>query len=303
MIIDGKAIAAGIQEEFRQIISSIEGRKPCLAVLLVGSDPASEIYVSRKTKACEMVGINSIKEHLNADISETELLSHIQRLNNDPSVDGILVQLPLPDHINSMKVTMAISPEKDVDGFHPINLGKLVIDDDSGYTPCTPLGIRVLLSKCGIETRGKNIVIVGRSTIVGKPMASLFMGRGDGGDATVTIANRHTSNLKNLCLSADIIVAAVGQANFISEEMVKEGAIVIDVGINRVDDTSRKRGYRIVGDVDFENLEDKCSHITPVPGGVGPMTIAMLLNNTIKSFRKSQSQQVKELCLNEFSYY
>jgi len=303
MIIDGKAIAAEIQREFQQVVSNIQGPKPCLAVILVGNDPASEIYVTRKTKACEMVGINSIKEHLNSDVSEEELLSHIHRLNTDPSVDGILVQLPLPDHIDPMKVTMAISPEKDVDGFHPINLGKLVIDDISGFTPCTPLGIRVMLAKSGIDTRGKHAVVIGRSTIVGKPMANLLMHRGTGGDATVTVANRHSSNIKELCLSADIIIAAVGKANFITADMVKEGSVIIDVGINRVEDPSRSRGYRIVGDVDFKAVKDKCSLITPVPGGVGPMTIAMLLNNTLKSFEKRKTEQVDKKCFREFCYY
>lgn len=288
MIIDGNSIADRIKQECLERVRGFQGRRPCLTVILVGQDPASEIYVNRKTKACELVGIHSVKRHFPVDISEGLLLTEIQRLNDDPAVDGILVQLPLPSHIDSGKVTRAISPGKDVDGFHPLNMGKLLIGETDGFVPCTPLAVRELLHRYKIDVRGKHAVIVGRSTIVGKPMAALLMMRGEGGDATVTVAHSQSKSLKEICLTADILISAIGKPNFITADMVKEGAVVIDVGINRIEAPGTTKGYRIVGDVDFENVKDKSSFITPVPGGVGPMTIAMLLQNTIKSYVSSR---------------
>lgn len=287
MIIDGKKIAEDIQKEQWQFIQGLKGRKPTLVVILVGNNPASEIYVNTKTKSCQACGINSIKKQLNSETTENELLDLIKSLNKDNSVDAILVQLPLPKQIDQNKIMMAISPIKDVDGFHPVNLGKLIIEDKSGITPCTPLGIKVLFEKMNIETEGKNVLILGRSTIVGKPLASLLMSKGKGGNATVTLVHGSSKEIEKHSLNSDIIISAIGQPNFIKETMVKEGAIVIDVGINRISDVNSKKGYKILGDVDFENVQKKCSYITPVPGGVGPMTISMLLNNTIKCYLNS----------------
>lgn len=286
MLIDGKKIAGEIELELKAKIAGIKERKPCLAVILVGVHPASVIYINRKTQACEKVGIRSIKLELPENISQENLIREIKKLNEDPTIDGILVQLPLPKHINPTHVTLCISPEKDVDGFHPMNMGKLLIGETDGFIPCTPLGIKVLLERSNIEVAGKNALIVGRSTIVGKPMAALLIQGRPWGNATVTIAHSHTKNLKELATNADILIAAIGQPHFITADMIKEGASVIDVGINKIEDLKTKNGYRIVGDVDFENVKTKCSHITPVPGGVGPMTIAMLLSNTWLSYKR-----------------
>ena len=286
MIIDGKEIARTIRTEIKEEISGLNGRSPCLAVVLVGEDAASKIYVGRKTKACEEVGIRSIRRHLPASIAEDELLREIEQLNVDPEVDGILVQLPLPDHINSTKVTRWIDPEKDVDGFHPINTGKLLIGEQDGFVPCTPLGIKVMLDRIGVDIEGMHAVIVGRSNIVGKPMAALLMQRRKGHNATVSIVHRYTPNPEEFYRKADILIVAIGIPGFITGKALKKGAVVIDVGINRVEDKSDPRGYRVVGDVDFESAKEVCSQITPVPGGVGPMTIAMLLSNTLKSYLK-----------------
>jgi methylenetetrahydrofolate dehydrogenase (NADP+) / methenyltetrahydrofolate cyclohydrolase len=285
MLIDGKKIADTIQNELKSIIDAYSSRKPCLAVILVGDHPPSQIYVNRKTQACELIGIRSIKVELPAHTTEQELLKKIEAFNQDPTIDGILVQLPLPPHINPTIITHAIDPEKDVDGFHPINVGKLLIGDMSGFIPCTPLGVKILLDRYSIETSGRHVLVVGRSNIVGKPMAALLMQSGPGGNATVTVAHRYSIDLKSICQFVDIIIVAVGQPNFITADMVKEGAVIIDVGINKVPDASRKSGSKIVGDVDFENVEPKSSYITPVPGGVGPMTIAMLLYNTLQSYQ------------------
>jgi methylenetetrahydrofolate dehydrogenase (NADP+)/methenyltetrahydrofolate cyclohydrolase len=284
MIIDGKRIAEEIQREIKAFTAPMTQRKPCLAVILVGNHPASQIYVKRKTQACEMVGMRSIRREISDGATEKELLKEIEALNQDPEVDGILVQLPLPAHINPNCITHAIRPDKDVDGFHPLNVGKMLIGQTDGFFPCTPLGIKVLLERSGIETMGKHVLVIGRSNIVGKPTAALLMQSTPGGNATVTIAHRHSVNLKQLCLSADIIVVAIGQPKFITADMVKEGVVIIDVGINKVSDPSKRSGYQIVGDVDFENVQHKCAYITPVPGGVGPMTIAMLLHNTLRSY-------------------
>lgn len=286
MILKGKEIAEQIQQKIKEKIKTYKTRPPCLAVLLVGEHPASQIYVKRKKEACLEVGIHSIKKELSADTSEEALIEEIKKLNEDSFVDGILVQLPLPPSINSAHIINCIHPQKDVDGFHPFNMGKLLIGEREGLFPCTPLGIKVLMQHSFIETSGQHILIIGRSNIVGKPLAALLMQGIPGGNATVTVAHRHSKDLKNFCLLADIIIVAIGKPHFITADMVKEGVVIIDVGINKVDDCSRKNGYKIVGDVDFENVAPKASYITPVPGGVGPMTIAMLLHNTLLAYQK-----------------
>jgi methylenetetrahydrofolate dehydrogenase (NADP+) / methenyltetrahydrofolate cyclohydrolase len=281
MIIDGKVIAAQIEQEIQAKISVLKRRKPCLAMVIAGTHAPSQIYVSRKAQACEKIGMLSIRKHLSSDITEEELMHEVALLNADPSIDGILVQLPLPLHINPKKVIACISPEKDVDGLHPVNAGKLLTGDETGFVPCTPLGIKELLERSSIDVTGKHVLVIGRSNLVGKPMAALLMQNSSGANATVTVAHSHTKNIKELCLMADIIIAAIGKPKFLTEDMVKQGAVVIDVGINKIEN-------HIVGDVDFEHVKDKCSFITPVPGGVGPMTIAMLLSNTWKSFQNKQ---------------
>lgn len=286
MIIDGVMIAQQIHEEIRQQIAGLVGRPPCLAVVLVGDHPASKIYVQRKTKACAAVGITSIKRELPATLTTDELLQEIDALNRNPTVDGILVQLPLPKQIDTTLVLHQIDPSKDVDGLHPLNSGKLFLGDPSTFIPCTPLGIKVLLERSNIEVAGKHAVILGRSNLVGKPMAAILMQNALGGNATVTVAHSKSADLKRLCLMADVLIAAMGQPQFVTADMVKEGAVVIDVGINKIADNTSK-GYQIVGDVDFDRVKDKASAITPVPGGVGPMTIAMLLSNTLKAQRLS----------------
>ncbi|MDE2996552.1 MAG: bifunctional methylenetetrahydrofolate dehydrogenase/methenyltetrahydrofolate cyclohydrolase FolD [Bacteroidota bacterium] len=279
-LIDGKAISAQIREEVKAAVAERTAaghRAPYLAVVLVGDDPASASYVRGKAKASAEVGIGSDTMTYDASISEAQLLGIVAKLNNDPEVDGILVQLPLPDHIDDRKVINAINPRKDVDCFHPESVGNLVIGLD-GFQPATPAGIVELIQRSGIETSGAHCVIIGRSNIVGKPLANLMLKKGL--DSTVTVCHSRTKDLPGLARQADILVAAIGRANFVTADMVKPGAVVIDVGINRVDDASRERGYRLVGDVDFEAVEPIASHITPVPGGVGPMTIAVLLQNT-----------------------
>jgi methylenetetrahydrofolate dehydrogenase (NADP+) / methenyltetrahydrofolate cyclohydrolase len=286
MILDGKQLADQIQQEIKTVVQGYTTRSPCLAVLLVGEHAPSQIYVNRKTEACLAVGIHSIRRELSVDTTEEALIAEIEGLNQDSSVDGILVQLPLPPHINPTHIIHCIDPKKDVDGFHPFNMGKLLIGETDGFLPCTPLGIKVLMERSSIETTGQHILVIGRSNIVGKPLAALLMQGVPGGNATVTIAHRYSVDLKKFCLLADMIIVAVGQPNFITADMVKEGAVIIDVGINKVNDLTRKSGYKIVGDVDFENIAPKASYITPVPGGVGPMTIAMLLHNTLIAYQK-----------------
>ena len=286
MIIDGKKIAQQIQDEIKRELLTIPGRKPCLAVILVGEHPASRVYIERKTQACNEVGIQSLKYELPASISEEELLNQIAELNQNPNVDGILVQLPLPPQINPSHITEAIIPEKDIDGFHPTNVGKMLIGDTDGFLPCTPLGVRLLLERSHIEVTGRHVLIIGRSNIVGKPLAAMLLQNNPEGNATITVVHSKTKNIESLTRLADIIIVAIGQPLFLKAPMIQEGAVVIDVGINRIEDPSRPSGYRLVGDADFENLKYKCSYITPVPGGVGPMTIAMLLSNTLKSYRK-----------------
>lgn len=282
MILDGKKIAEQIEIETKQEISGIKGRPPTLAVILIGENPASDIYVRRKTAACSRVGIRSIQKQFPSSLSAESLLHEIAQLNADSEVDGILVQLPLPSHINPTLIMESIRPDKDVDGFHPLNMGKLLIGDPSGFCPCTPLGIKVLLERSRIEVTGKHAVIIGRSNIVGKPMAAMLMQRTPGANATVTVVHSQSNNLVSLCQMADILIVAIGQPAFLKASMVKHGAVVIDVGINKMPGSKSQ----IVGDVDFEDVKGKCRAITPVPGGVGPMTIAMLLNNTLLSYRR-----------------
>ena len=282
-LIDGKAIAATIKKEIAQEVEKIiaeGGKRPHLAAILVGHDGGSETYVANKVRACEECGFTSTLIRYEDDVTEAQLLAKIDELNNDSDVDGFIVQLPLPKHIDEQKITEAIDYRKDVDGFHPVNDGRLAIG-----LPCflsaTPNGIIELLRRYNIDTKGKKCVVLGRSNIVGKPVASLMMQKQIPGDATVTVCHSHTQDIAEECRKADIIIAALGQPHFVKAEMVKEGAVVIDVGTTRVPDTTRKQGFRLCGDVDFENVAPKCSFITPVPGGVGPMTIVSLMKNTL----------------------
>lgn len=282
MNIDGTAISQRIQEEIAEKVREKQGRPPGLAFILVGDNPASRTYVRMKKQACAKVGILSIDREFPATLPQMDLLKEIKKLNADPAVDGILVQLPLPHHIDPSLIMEAVDPRKDVDGFHPINMGRLLLGETGGFYPCTPQGIVYLLAESQIPVSGKHAVVVGRSNIVGKPLAAMLMQKAPGCNATVTVAHSYTENLGEICRSADILIAAMGQPKFITKEMVKEGAVVIDVGINRL--LSKSGKPIIVGDVDYEHVAPKCSYITPVPGGVGPMTIAMLLANTFKSY-------------------
>jgi methylenetetrahydrofolate dehydrogenase (NADP+)/methenyltetrahydrofolate cyclohydrolase len=287
-LIDGVALGRTIRQEVAEEITRLKatGVVPGLAVVLVGEDPASKAYVGSKEKACLEAGMHSVKIKRDATISEAELLGIVDQLNQDPAIHGILVQLPLPKHINTEKVLLRIDPLKDVDGFHPVNVGKLVIGDPTALRPCTPWGVIQMLVRNGIETRGANAVVVGRSTIVGKPMANLLIQQGPGGDATVTVCHSKTRDLPAVCRSADILIAAIGKAEFVKGAWVKPGAVVIDVGINRVDDPSHPKGYRLTGDAAFAECAAVASAITPVPGGVGPMTIAMLMANTLQAMKQ-----------------
>jgi len=291
-ILNGKEIAADALAGCREQVQDLEARgvTPGLAVVIVGKDPASHVYVGSKVKTCADLGIYSRRIELPEETSQKEVLEVVAGLNADPSIHGILVQSPPPPHINEEEIIRLIDPDKDVDGFHPVNVGKLVMEDDSGFVPCTPQGCIHLLERAGIETSGANAVVIGRSMIVGKPMALLLMGRGI--NATVTVAHSRTKELAQVCREADILIPAIGRPEFVTSDFVKEGAVVIDVGINRVEDSSRKRGYRLVGDVAYEEVAPKCRAITPVPGGVGPMTIAMLMSNTIKAARSSEGPGV-----------
>lgn len=286
-IISGKEIAEQIRQELAQEIIELKKQNvtPGLGVILVGEDPASKSYVKAKERACEEIGIFSDDNRIAADTSQGELIALVEKMNNDDKIDGILVQLPLPSQINEEQVLLAIRPEKDVDGFHPVSIGKMVLGQDT-FLPCTPNGVVEILIRRGIELEGANVVIVGRSNIVGKPLANLLIQKSPRGNATVTVCHTRTKDLKKHTLEADILVAAAGRPEFITGDMVREGAVVIDVGVNRVDDPSKKRGYRLTGDVDFEAVKEKASLITPVPGGVGPMTITMLLASTVKSSRR-----------------
>jgi methylenetetrahydrofolate dehydrogenase (NADP+) / methenyltetrahydrofolate cyclohydrolase len=283
-LIDGKAIAAQIRIEAAASAATLReaGISPCLAAVLVGDNPASKAYVGNKRRACEEVGVESRLITPDADISEETLLTLIDQLNDDATVHGILVQLPLPKHINEDRVIERISPAKDVDGFHPTNVGRLVIGLDT-LKPCTPAGIPELIIRSGLEVSGKHVVIIGRSNIVGKPAMNILVQKAAGANATVTVCHSGTTDLPSITRQGDILIAAIGRANYVTPDMVKPGAIVIDVGINRVDDAQAKRGYRLVGDVDFDAVKEVAGAITPVPGGVGPMTVAMLMVNTVKA--------------------
>lgn len=285
-LIDGKKVAADVRARLIKEIEELKaaGHTPGLAVVLVGEDPASQVYVGSKVKACAELGIYSQKWALPAETTQEELVQLIHQLNADERIHGILVQSPPPPHIDEEAVILNIDPRKDVDGFHPANVAKLVLEDETGFVPCTPLGCMELLAAYGIPTAGKHAVVIGRSMIVGKPMANLLVSKK--ANATVTIAHSRTADLPGLCRTADILVAAVGRPEMVKSDYVKPGAVVLDVGINRIEDATRPRGYRIVGDVDFEAVKDSCSAITPVPGGVGPMTIAMLMANTVKACRQ-----------------
>ena len=285
MLIDGAAVGRLVRRDVAAEVERLKavGITPGLSVVLVGDDPASAVYVRSKGKACEEAGMRGETIRLPAETTENALLAQVDRLNADPNVHGILVQMPLPRHIAADKVIRRIRPEKDVDGFHPVNVGKLSIGERDGFVPCTPAGAIELLVRSGVETRGKDAVIVGRSNIVGKPMAALLMQDAPGGNATVTVCHSRTSNLAGHIRRADIVIAAIGKPEMITGDMIKPGAVVIDVGINRVNDAAAPKGYRIVGDVHFASARDVASLITPVPGGVGPMTIAMLMKNTVRA--------------------
>ena len=283
ILLDGKKTSEDLKIEIAKAVTKLksEGKKtPHLAAILVGSDGASMTYVNGKVKACERVGFNSTLVELPEDTTENVLLENIERLNNDDDIDGFIVQLPLPKHIDEQKVLMVINPDKDVDGFHPTNVGRMTLDLPC-YLPATPFGILELLERYKVETSGKDVVVIGRSHIVGRPMSILMSQKRAAGNATVTVAHSRTKNLKEVTLKADIIVAALGIPEFLTGDMVKDGVTIIDVGITRVPDDTRKRGYRLAGDVHFESVSPKSAFITPVPGGVGPMTIAMLIKNTL----------------------
>ncbi len=287
-LIDGKAIAEEVNKETAAEVVEIvskHGVKPGLAVVLVGDDPASHVYVGSKVKKCQELGIHSEKIVLDASCPESELIHIIEQLNTRPEIHGILVQSPPPKHIDEARVVEAIAPFKDVDCFHPENVGRMLLGDSSGFLPCTPWGVMALLERSGVSPAGKRAVVIGRSNIVGKPMAALLMQKGS--DATVTICHSKTKDMEAICKEADIIVAALGKPEFLKASMVKEGVVVIDVGINRVADASKPKGGKLVGDVAFEEVARKASMITPVPGGVGPMTIAMLMKNAVRACRRS----------------
>ena len=284
-ILDGKATAAQIRSELAQAVQQrkLGGKKiPHLAAILVGNDGGSVSYVTSKVSACDQIGFESTLIRYDESVQEDILLDKVRQLNEDKSIDGFIVQLPLPAHIDELKVTQAIDPKKDVDGFHPRNLGNMILNLP-GFLPATPAGIMALIERNNIETEGKNCVIIGRSNIVGTPLSIMLGRNANPGNCTVTLAHSRTSNLKDICLNADILIAAIGQPNFVTADMVKPGAVIIDVGTTRVEDPSRERGWRLVGDVKFDEVAPKCSFISPVPGGVGPMTIASLMMNTLKA--------------------
>jgi methylenetetrahydrofolate dehydrogenase (NADP+) / methenyltetrahydrofolate cyclohydrolase len=288
-LIDGRAIAEKVYVDLRREIAElkIKGITPRLAVILVGDDPASRAYVRSKDKMCRELGLHSVKLELAASTTQADLLSRVGELNADPSIHGILVQSPPPQHIDEAAIVRALDPRKDVDGFHPENVAKLVLDDPSGFVPCTPLGVQRLLIESKINTNGAHVVVLGRSMIVGKPLALLLMQKNEKANATVTVVHSRSRDLAETIRSADIIVAAIGRAEFVKADHVRKGAVVIDVGINRIEDAAIERGYRLVGDVAFDEVSKKASAITPVPGGVGPMTIAMLMSNTVKAAQQS----------------
>jgi methylenetetrahydrofolate dehydrogenase (NADP+)/methenyltetrahydrofolate cyclohydrolase len=287
-IIDGKQIATEIRAELKDEVTRLkeQGIVPGLGVILVGEDPASASYVTAKERACGEMGIYSDDNRLAAETTQGELMTIVQRMNADPKINGILVQLPLPKHINESEVLLGIDPAKDVDGFHPVNVGKMVVGEKA-FLPCTPHGVVQLLLRSGGKIEGAHVVIVGRSNIVGKPLANMLIQKNATGNATVTVCHTRTRDLAHYTREADVVIAAAGRPGTVTAEMLKDGAVVIDVGVNRVEDATRKRGYRLVGDVDFEAVKEKASLITPVPGGVGPMTITMLLYNTVESAKRA----------------
>jgi methylenetetrahydrofolate dehydrogenase (NADP+) / methenyltetrahydrofolate cyclohydrolase len=287
-LIDGRAIAEKVYVDLRREIAELKSRglAPGLAVVLVGDNPASRTYVRSKDKMSRELGLHSRKLELPASIKQSELLARVEELNHDPAIHGILVQSPPPKQIDEAAIVRALDPRKDVDGFHPENVAKLALGDPTGFVPCTPLGVQRLLVESKIEIAGAHVAIIGRSMIVGKPLALLLMQKSKGANATVTVVHSQSRNLDEITRSADIVIAAIGQAGFVKSQHVREGAVIVDVGINRVEDRTNERGYRLVGDVDFEQVAKKASAITPVPGGVGPMTIAMLMSNTVKACRQ-----------------
>lgn len=293
-IIDGKQIAADMKAELKQEVARLkkQGIVPGLGVVLVGDDPASQSYVTAKGRACEDIGIFSEDIRLTASTSQKELMSLVQKMNSDPKINGILVQLPLPKGLDESEVLLAIDPAKDVDGFHPVNVGKMMIGEKA-FLPCTPHGVIQLLIRSGVTIEGAEVVIVGRSNLVGKPLANMLIQKKPNANATVTICHTRTRDLSTHTKRADILIAAAGRPNTITADMVKDRAVVIDVGVNRVDDATKKRGYRLVGDVDFEAVRQKASLITPVPGGVGPMTITMLLYNTVESAKINAGLEIE----------
>jgi len=289
-LISGAEVSSQIYEELTSRIDALKKKNivPGLAVILVGEDPASQVYVRMKGKKCEELGMHSVTIILEKDTAEKDLIAKVRELNSDERIHGILVQLPLPKGMDESKVINTIDPKKDVDCFHPENVGRVLIGEPI-FMPATPAGVQQMLIRSGIETSGRNVVVIGRSNIVGKPMAAMLMQKGLGGDATVTIAHSRTKDIGNVVKNADIVIAAIGKPRFITKDMIKEGAVVIDVGTNRIDDPTHPKGSRLVGDVDFENVKEKTSAITPVPGGVGPMTICMLMENTVKAAERSSS--------------
>ncbi|HAD74335.1 MAG: bifunctional methylenetetrahydrofolate dehydrogenase/methenyltetrahydrofolate cyclohydrolase FolD [Gemmatimonadota bacterium] len=295
-LISGKEMAVSIREEIKERVTGLkeDGLTPGLAVVLLGEDPASQVYVRSKNKAATEAGIYSRQITMSEDTSEDELLGVVSGLNADPEIHGILVQLPLPDQIDETNVLSAIDPAKDVDGFHPVNVGRLASGDPNALAPCTPAGVVEMLLRSGNDPAGKHVVVVGRSSIVGRPMAALLLRKGPGGNATVTVAHSGTPDLGAVTREADILIVAIGQPDLIRGDMVKPGAVVIDVGVNRVDDDTRDRGYRLTGDVAFDEVKEVASAISPVPGGVGPMTIAMLLSNTLDAAVGSQAVTARE---------
>jgi len=290
-LIDGRSIAEKVYVDLRHEIADLKskGVTPGLAVVLVGENPASRTYVRSKDKMSRELGLHSVKLELPASTTQSELLAQVEELNRDPKVHGILVQSPLPKQIDEGAIVRALDPRKDVDGFHPLNVAKLAMGDPTGFVPCTPLGVQRLLIESKIDIAGAHVVVLGRSMIVGKPVALLLMQKAKGGDATVTVAHSRSKNLEEITRSADILIAAIGRAHFVKADHVRAGAVVIDVGINRMDDKTHERGYRLVGDVAFDEVAPKAKAITPVPGGAGPMTIAMLMSNTVKAARMFSS--------------
>lgn len=286
-LIDGNKIAGEIIAELKAEVAQFEGRKPCLALVRVGNDPASVSYVTKKEKTSAEIGITGRVILPPVTITQDELFKLIDELNADPAVDGILVQSPLPKHIDELAVFRRVSPDKDVDGFHTLNLGKVAQEDETGFVSCTPAGIMDLLARSGVDLKGKHVVVIGRSLIVGKPVALLAVQKKAGANGTVTICHSQTANLPEIVRQADVVIAAIGRPEFVTADMIKPGAVVIDVGVNRVPDASKKSGYRLVGDVHFPTVSQKCSKISPVPGGVGPMTVTMLMKNTVKAFKQS----------------